>query len=302
MTQNLSTNTGVPAWLKDMVAQSKAALHKCGASAVLAKLGEENINTVCNEARCPNKGECFTKGDATFMILGKDCTRKCRFCAVGRGCPAPVDAEEAGKIALAVKNMNIKYVVLTSPTRDDLADGGAAHFANVINAIKEFNPNVLVEPLVPDFAGNIESLKTVLNAGPAVLAHNIETVPSLYSEVRIGADYQRSLDLLLKSKEIAPDILTKSGIMLGLGESTQELKQTIADLAAHKCDLLTLGQYLAPSDKHNIVKRYPLPAEYKELEDFALKAGFKAVAAGPLVRSSYKAGELYAKAEALKLK
>ena len=283
----------IPQWLKDTVAKNKAALHDGSTARVDSALLDGDLHTVCHSAKCPNRGECFAAGDTTIMILGDICTRGCKFCAVSKACPRPVEEGEPRRVANAVKKMGIKYVVLTSPTRDDLPDGGALHFYNVITEIKKQNPGVLVEPLVPDFAGNIDSLKTVLSAGPAVLAHNIETVPTLYGEVRAGANYQRSLNLLKESKKIAPEILTKSGIMLGLGETEEQLRQTIKDLAAHGVDILTLGQYLAPSAAHSPVKRYAEPEEYKHLKDFALSAGFKAVAAGPLVRSSYKAGELY---------
>ena len=283
----------IPPWLKETLAKNKSALHDGSTRRVDRALQTGALHTVCHEAKCPNRGECFAAGDATFMILGDACTRGCKFCAVGRACPRPVDADEPRRAALAVKEMGLKYVVLTSPTRDDLQDGGARHFFDVITEIKKQNPGVLVEPLVPDFGGNIESLKTVLSAGPAVLAHNIETVPALYSNVRAGADYRRSLDLLEESKKAAPKILTKSGVMLGLGETEEELLQTIKDLSAAKVDILTLGQYLSPSNAHIPVKRYAEPAEYKRLENFALSLGFKAVAASPLVRSSYKSGGLY---------
>ncbi|MCL2887999.1 MAG: lipoyl synthase [Elusimicrobia bacterium] len=287
----------IPGWLKDMVAKNKTALHDGSTACVDRALQDGGLHTVCHSAKCPNRGECFAAGETTIMILGDICTRGCKFCAVSRACPKPIDADEPRRVAHAVKKMGIKYVVLTSPTRDDLKDGGARHFYNVITEIKNQNPGVLVEPLVPDFAGNFESLKTVLAARPAVLAHNIETVSALYDEVRAGADYRRSLNLLKESKKIAPEILTKSGIMLGLGETEDQLRAVIKDLAEHGVDILTLGQYLAPSPAHNAVKRYAEPEEYKRLEDFALSVGFKAVAAGPLVRSSYKAGELYKRAK-----
>lgn len=276
-----------------MVGESKAKEHACCTSSVRTLLTEEALNTVCAEAKCPNRGECFSKGDATFMILGALCTRGCKFCAVNKQCPKPIDAGEAQRIAHSVRALDLKYVVLTSPTRDDLPDGGAQHFYNVMSAIRQLNPDVKIEPLIPDFAGNIESLKTVLSARPAVLAHNIETVPSLYTAVRVGADYQKSLDLLKESKNTAPDILTKSGLMLGLGETVEEVKQTLKDLRTADVDLLTLGQYLSPSKQHLPVVRYPETAEYEELKNYALSIGFKGVAAGPLVRSSYKAGQLY---------
>ncbi|WP_428897858.1 lipoic acid synthetase [Parelusimicrobium proximum] len=287
----------IPTWLKKMVGDNKARERNASSSCVSRALSENSLNTVCYEAKCPNRGHCFSKGDATFMILGSICTRGCKFCAVCKGAPKPIDKNEAAKIAQTVKNFNLKYIVLTSPTRDDLADGGAQHFYDVITEIKNVNAGVRVEPLIPDFKGDYDALNTVLSAKPEVLAHNIETVPSLYKDVRIGADYKRSLELIRESKRQAPHVLTKSGIMLGLGETNEELKETITDLLAHGCDILTLGQYLAPSGEHNIVKRYPEPAEYDELKDFALKSGFKAVASGPLVRSSYDAGDLYKEAK-----
>ncbi|MDR0291335.1 MAG: lipoyl synthase [Elusimicrobium sp.] len=291
----------VPAWLRELIAKNKAALHDGSTACVDRALQDGALHTVCHEAKCPNRGECFAAGETTIMILGGNCTRGCKFCAVGRACPRPVDADEPRRAAQAVKEMGIKYVVLTSPTRDDLSDGGARHFYDVIAEIKNQNRGVLAEPLVPDFAGNIESLQTVLSAGPAVLAHNIETVPALYGEARAGADYKRSLNLLKESKKIMPEILTKSGIMLGLGETEAQLRAVIEDLAANKVDILTLGQYLAPSPVHNAVRRYAEPEEYARLKDFAMSAGFKAVAAGPLVRSSYKAGELYRAAKKCKI-
>jgi lipoic acid synthetase len=284
----------MPDWLKKMVGQNKAAERSCGSCATVSVLNKEALHTVCVEARCPNKGHCFSKGDATFMILGSVCTRKCRFCAVTKGCPPPpADEKEALRIAETVKKFNLKYVVLTSPTRDDLPDGGAAHFAAVIGAVKKLNPGVGLEPLIPDFGGDKKALETVLAAAPEVLGHNMETASGLYQTVRIGADYERSLRLLEYSKVCAPRIFTKSGIMLGLGETEAEIEQTLKDLRSVNCDILTLGQYLAPSDRHNAVKRYPEPEEYERWKAFALSIGFKAVAAGPLVRSSYDAGDLY---------
>lgn len=285
----------IPAWLKKMVAESKKKEHAACSSAVRELLRAESLHTVCMEAKCPNKGECFSKGEATFMILGARCTRGCKFCAVSREHPLEPDAHEPARIADSVRALGLRYVVLTSPTRDDMPDGGAAHYAAVINAVRHLNPDIKIEPLVPDFQGNAAALQAVLSARPDVLAHNIETVPSLYKEVRAGADYRRSLNLLASAKKISPKTLTKSGLMLGLGETKTELKQTIKDLRSHGVDLLTLGQYLAPSKAHLPVKNYPEPAQYDELKAYALNLGFGGVAAGPLVRSSYKAFELYTK-------
>ncbi len=285
-----------PIWMKKIVGQKKADLRNVNSKAMDDYLKNNNLCTVCVEAKCPNRGECYKNGDATFMILGNICTRGCKFCAVDKSKkPLPPSDSEPQKIADAIKKYNIKYVVLTSPTRDDLSDGGARHFAEVISAIKKSNPNTKVEPLIPDLKGDLDALKTILDAKPDVLAHNIETVPSLYDEVRNGADYQRSLKILEQSKKINPNIITKSGIMLGLGETEQELKHTIQDLANINCDLLTLGQYLSPSKNHNLVKNYPTEIEYKNYENFAINVGIKEVLAGPLVRSSYLASDLYNK-------
>lgn len=286
----------VPLWLKEMVGRNKAALHKERAQHAQYSLDRSALHTVCVEAQCPNRGECLNCGDATFMILGSACTRGCKFCAVSKQKPLPPDESEADKIAQTVKDWHIRYVVLTSPTRDDLPDGGAAHFAHVMRAIYTLNPTVKTEPLIPDFCGNKDNLHTVLDASPAVLAHNIETVPQLYSTVRIGANYRRSLDLLEASKKYAPYIFTKSGIMVGLGETETQLKNTLKDLRTAGVDLLTIGQYLAPSKRHHAVLCYAEPAEYTRWQEYALSLGFLAAACGPLVRSSYHAGALYQEA------
>ena len=279
-----------------MVGRNKAALRSQNALEAQHGLDRSALHTVCVEAKCPNRGECLNCGDATFMILGGICTRGCKFCAVTKQKPLPPDETEAQKIAQTVQAWHIRYAVLTSPTRDDLKDGGAGHFAKVMQAITALNPEVKTEPLVPDFRGRMQDLQTVLEAQPAVLAHNIETVPQLYGEVRIGADYRRSLDLLAHSKKAAPHIFTKSGIMLGLGETKEQVKQTLKDLRSVGVDLLTIGQYLAPSKQHHEVLRYPEPAEYEEWKNYAYELGFLGAACGPLVRSSYRAGALYKEA------
>lgn len=286
----------MPQWLKEMVGRNKAALRTQTAEKAQSGLDRAALHTVCVEAKCPNRGECLNCGDATFMILGGICTRGCRFCAVTKQKPLPPDETEADKIAQTVKDWHIRYAVLTSPTRDDLPDGGAGHFARVMRAIAALNPEVRTEPLVPDFRGRKEDLQTVLDAGPAVLAHNIETVPQLYSSVRVGADYRRSLDLLAYAKKAAPQVFTKSGLMLGLGETQEQVKDTLKDLRAAGVDLITIGQYLAPSKLHHPVLRYPDPAEYEMWTQYALDLGFAAAACGPLVRSSYRAGALYRQA------
>ena len=234
------------------------------------------------------------------MVLGDRCTRGCRFCAVSRSKPLPPDEQEPQRVAQAIKEWNLRYAVLTMPALDDLDDGGAAHFARVIQAIKQVTPHVKIEPLISDLGGKESALRTILAAGPDVLAHNVETVPQLYSAVRIGADYKRSLTLLERSKKIAPDILTKTGFMVGLGETEEQIRQLLRDLRSVDVDLVTIGQYLAPSVAHYPVAAYPTPSCYREWEKYALSIGFKAVASGPLVRSSYRAGMLYACAKGIK--
>ena len=258
-------------------------------------LREEHLHTVCEEAHCPNLGECFSSGTATFMILGDHCTRNCRFCAVQHGIPQPPDKEEPQKVAEAVKEMGLRYAVVTSVTRDDLPDNGAGHFAAVISAIKELNPRTRVEVLIPDFKGSKKDLKTVVAAIPHVLNHNLETVPRLYPDVRPQADYRQSLDLLLRAHEINPDLATKSGLMLGLGETHEEIIRALQDLLAAGCRLLTLGQYLAPSPDHHPVMAYISPESFQTWEKTALEMGFEGVASGPFVRSSFHAGEMYDK-------
>lgn len=289
--------TPIPQWLKDLVGRNKAALRSSTALGAEDSIKRHTLHTVCHAAKCPNRGECFNCGDATFMVMGDICTRGCRFCAVGRGKPLPLDAGEPARVAEAVKEWGIRYAVLTMPTRDDLQDGGAAHFARVIEAIHQTAPGVKVEPLISDLQGNFDALKTVLSAGPDVLAHNVETVKELYASVRIGAQYERTLSVLAQSKKIAPHILTKTGFMVGLGETDAQIKNLMKDLRSADVDLLTIGQYLAPSAAHYPVARYPEPEEYCAWEEYALSIGFKGVASGPLVRSSYRAGALYARAK-----
>ena len=286
----------MPQWLKDLVGRNKAALRSSAALHAQQSIDKLTLHTVCHAARCPNRGECFNCGDATFMVLGDICTRGCRFCAVTKARPLPPEENEPARVAQAIKEWAIRYAVLTMPTRDDLKDGGAAHFARVIEAIHSLTPDVKIEPLISDLRGDEAALKTVLDARPDVLAHNLETVPQLYHAVRVGADYHRTLTLLERSKKLAPDILTKTGFMVGLGETSQQVTALMKDLRSVGVDLLTIGQYLAPSAAHYPVARYPEPAEYQAWEQEALSLGFKGVASGPLVRSSYRAGALYRKA------
>jgi lipoyl synthase len=258
-------------------------------------LTHAGLHTVCQEAACPNMFECFSENTATFMILGSHCTRNCKFCNVQPGLTVlpPPDARESVQVAETALSLKLKYIVVTSVTRDDLEDGGAGHFAATISAIQNTVPNQpKVEVLIPDFQGNIKALKTVLDAGPTVLNHNIETVPSLYPRVRPEAVYERSLSLLQSAKSIAPAIPVKSGIMVGLGESITELEQTMTDLVDHDCDILTIGQYLQPTKAHLSVEKYYSPEEFANLEKLAKQLGFKKIASGPFVRSSYRADEL----------
>ena len=255
-------------------------------------LKEQKLNTICESGRCPNKGECWAKGTATFMLMGALCTRTCRFCAVNKGTPAPLEEDEPMRIAEAAKQMGLRHVVLTSVNRDDLPDQGANHFARTIRALQEAINGVAVEVLTPDFQGRRDALEIVLAAEPVVYNHNVETVPRLYKQVRPGSKYDRSLRVLEMSKEIDARIPTKSGLMLGCGESNEEVKEVLRDLRAIDCDFITLGQYLRPTRDQLPVKRYVEPEEFDELGQYAWSIGFKMVHSGPLVRSSYHAEEL----------
>lgn len=251
----------------------------------------KTLHTVCEEARCPNTYECWANRTATFMILGDICTRACRFCAVNTGLPTELDLQEPERVAEAAEQMNLQHCVVTSVARDDLKDGGASIFAETIKAIRRKLPLCSVEVLIPDFLGNREALQIVMDAKPDILNHNIETVERLSDQVRAKAKYERSLELLQRSKEMNPDIPTKSSIMLGLGEEWHEILQTMDDLRAVDCDIMTIGQYLQPSDKHLYVKRYVTPEEFAELKKEGLARGFSHVESGPMVRSSYHAHE-----------
>ncbi|MCP3874428.1 MAG: lipoyl synthase [Desulfobacteraceae bacterium] len=284
----LKKKYGKPSWLKK-------SLPKGGDyQRVKELLSKAGLHTVCQEANCPNMFECFSKDTSTFMILGSECTRNCKFCNVASGQPEPINPYEPVKVAQAAHDLKLKYVVVTSVTRDDLKDGGAYHFADTIKAIKKTLPNnPKVEVLIPDFQGNIDALKIVVRAKPDVLNHNIETVPSLYPSVRPEANYQQSLDLLQKVKHIDSSMVTKSGMMIGLGETTDQLEQSMIDLFNHGCDILTIGQYLQPTKSHLKVKKYYSPEEFEKLEKKARTIGFNKIAAGPFVRSSYQAKDLF---------
>lgn len=251
------------------------------------------LHTVCQEAACPNVGECFARRTATFMLLGDICTRNCRFCAVKKGRPGAVPAQEPARVAEAVLALELAHVVLTSVTRDDLLDGGAGHFARTIAEIRGRSPRISVEVLTPDFLGQKESLKVVLDAGPAVFNHNIETVPRLYPQVRPQASYRRSIELLRMAGELAPGVRTKSGLMVGLGERPEEVREVMEDLRGAGCDMLTVGQYLAPSSGHLPVREFVPPETFDDYRKWGRALGFSAVASGPFVRSSLGAGELF---------
>ena len=255
-------------------------------------LREQKLHTVCEEAACPNIGECFGRGTATFMILGDICTRRCPFCDVGHGKPLPPDVDEPRHLAESVANLKLRYVVITSVDRDDLRDGGAQHFVDVIRAVREASPTTTIEVLVPDFRGRMEiALEIFGQALPDVMNHNLETVPRLYKQARPGADYAHSLNFLKAFKERYPDIPTKSGLMVGLGETDEEIIEELKDMRAHNIDLLTIGQYLAPSNHHLPVQRYVHPDTFKRFESEALAMGFSGAACGPMVRSSYWADQ-----------
>jgi lipoic acid synthetase len=254
-------------------------------------LRELRLETVCENARCPNRPECYSRRTATFMILGNVCTRPCGFCSVPRGEPLALEADEPERLAEAAERLGLRHVVITSVTRDDLPDGGADHFYRCVRAVRA-RTRAAVEVLTPDFVGDTAAIDRVLEARPEVYNHNVETVPRFYRKVRGRADYRRSLDLLAHVKHRAPEVVTKSGLMLGLGETTEELLEVLADLRAVDCDTLTLGQYLAPTLKHVPVARYVPPAEFDALAVLARSLGFKHVASGPFVRSSYHADEM----------
>ena len=274
-----------PSWIRSKIIDS-ATFHKTK-NIVL----KNNLHTVCQEANCPNITECWSKKHATFMILGDTCTRACAFCDVKTGIPKIVDPLEPQRVAAAVKDLELKHVVITSVDRDDLADGGATHFKNVILAIKKINPKTTIEVLTPDFLKKGEAYKKVIEAEPDVFNHNVETVPSLYLKVRPGSRYYASVKLLEQVKQINPSLFTKSGIMVGMGESLEEILQVMDDLRAANVDFLTIGQYLQPSSKHFPLHRYVEPKEFDELKNRALAKGFLLVSSSPLTRSSYHADD-----------
>lgn len=281
----LIKHTIKPEWLKINIASGS------GIKSVEDTLNNLSLNSVCKEAKCPNRGECYSKKTATFIILGRNCTRGCSFCNISRKKPLPPNKEEPINLAKAVKKLGLEYVVITSVTRDDLPDGGAMHFFKTVKEVRKLNPGVDVEILIPDFMGNLKSIDNVLNAKPLVLNHNIETVKRLYPKVRTGADYNRSLSILKYSKESGVKY-TKSGIILGMGETESEVVKLLKDLRGVRCDLLTIGQYLSPSKSHLPVSEFIHPKQFEKYKDIALGLGFVGVKSGPLVRSSYNARSL----------
>ena len=284
-----------PEWMRIKLPPSSQKIEH-----IKSTLRKNKLHSVCEEASCPNLAECFNHGTATFMIMGAICTRRCPFCDVAHGRPLPLDPEEPKKLALTIKEMNLKYVVITSVDRDDLRDGGAQHFADCIKQIREHSPQTRIEILTPDFRGRMEqALEVFRETPPDVFNHNLETAPRMYRVARPGADYKWSLELLRRIKEMHPHVPTKSGLMMGLGETNEEIVEVLKDLREHGVNMLTLGQYLQPSRHHLPVKRYVPPAEFDELKDVAMDLGFSHAACGPFVRSSYHA-DLQAKGEEVK--
>jgi lipoyl synthase len=276
-----------PAWIRVKAGSASTRFYE-----IKAILREHNLHTVCEEATCPNIGECFGKGTATFMIMGDKCTRRCPFCDVGHGRPDPLDVNEPVNLAKTIAALKLNYVVITSVDRDDLKDGGAQHFVDCIRATRELSPATRIEVLVPDFRGRLERALAILEAAPPdVMNHNLETVPRLYRESRPGSDYQHSLTLLAEFKRRVPGVPTKSGLMVGLGETDDEILQVMRDLRAHEVDMLTVGQYLAPTNHHLPVRRYAHPDVFRMFEAEAAKMGFSHAACGAMVRSSYHADQ-----------
>ncbi|MGB6063522.1 MAG: lipoyl synthase [Desulfomonilaceae bacterium] len=278
-----------PPWIKSSLPKAASV------AAMRGKTYGKGLHTVCREARCPNEGECSARGAATFLILGDKCTRNCSFCAVTHGKPAVLREGEAELVAGSVASLGLRHVVVTSVTRDDLPDGGSSVFSETVRAIRKFSNRTTVEVLIPDFQGSEEALRTVIASGPDVIGHNLETVPRLYPVLRKGASYKRSLELLRRVGEWGEDAVTKSGIMVGVGETREEIMAVVRDLVDVRCAVLTIGQYLQPTPCHHPVHRFVPPEEFEDLKELAIAAGMMEVFAGPLVRSSYRAGEVVEK-------
>ena len=285
--ESTSKHKGKPPWLKRRLPSGPEY------ERVRRLIRDGALHTVCQEAQCPNQFECFSQQTATFLILGDRCTRNCGFCSVAAGIPAPPEADEPDRVAEAAAKLSLRYVVVTSVTRDDLDDGGAGHFAATIRAIKAKNAQALVEVLIPDFNGSLPALQKVLDAGPDVLNHNIETVPRLYATVRPQGNFMQSLQLLDRARQLKASVPTKSGLMLGLGETAAEIYKSMQMLYRHGVSILTLGQYLQPTQRHLPVVEYIAPEQFAEWRETALQMGFEEVASGPFVRSSYRAGKLF---------
>jgi len=278
----------IPPWFK-----KKISLNNSNISLVKNLIEAGHLHTVCESAKCPNIFECFSRKTATFMLMGDICTRNCSYCSIKSGRPGPLDELEPDKIARAVKDMGLRYTVITSVTRDDLADGGAAHFYNTVRRVQELNPGVKVECLIPDFRCSEESLEKVISSGLDVLNHNIETIEENFPRIRRGADYYGSLKILNDSKDIKPGILTKSGFMVGLGENMSQIVKVMSDLIKNRVDILTVGQYLQPAKENIKVLKYYRPEEFEKIKEIALDMGFISVESGPFVRSSYRAETLF---------
>ncbi len=278
-----------PPWLKHKIAPPALMLEMKNLISGL------NLHTICESARCPNIGDCFSRKTATFLILGDVCSRNCAFCAVKKGAPLPVDEKEPQSVLRAVQKLGLRYVVITSVTRDDLDDGGASQFVKVVKALHEHKDHITIEVLIPDFCGSFNALTSVVKSGSHVINHNIETVPRLYRKVRPEAVYNRSLNLLKEVKYINSRIITKSGLMLGLGETMEEVIDVMNDLRKADCDLITIGQYLQPSSRHHPVFEFVFPEKFFQYKQIGMEMGFAGVASAPLVRSSFRAAELYAK-------
>jgi len=285
---HLNGQLRIPEWLKVKTGKARQTAQTG------QLLNDLRIVTVCEEARCPNIGECWSHRTATFMIGGERCTRACAFCNISTAKPLALNADEPARVAEAAKRLDLKYVVITSVDRDDLPDGGAAHWVTTIRAVRDAIPTAKVEVLTPDFKGKARDIETVAATRPDVYNHNIETVPRLYKTARRGSKYERSLELLRHVKQFDPNIKTKSGLMVGLGETNEEVREVMADLYAHKVDFVTIGQYLRPSPRHLDVQRYVPPREFEELKAYGKELGFSMIAAGPFVRSSYHAAEDFA--------
>ncbi len=281
-----------PDWLRQLLRSSPSQTRSPVAEHLTHLLQSLNLQTVCRTARCPNLGHCWSRSTATFLLLGDICTRGCRFCNLRPGHPPPVDDDEPWRLLQAVRELRLRHIVITSVTRDDLPDGGAAHFSTSIRVLRRGNHRLIIEILTPDFQGRVSSLETIAAAAPDRWGHNIETVPRLYPDIRLGADYGRSLKLLARIKALQPSIITKSGLMLGLGETPAEIDAVLHDLRQAGVDHLTLGQYLAPSPRHVPVVRYVNPEEFAQWGQKAAALGFAAIQSGPLVRSSYLAAEI----------